>query len=181
MKLRKGKNGSTSINLALAAMLSVAAAAPVNGVAASLTTSLTGTNNDLVFTAKLKGVAGNAITIAYIDPGEETATETVVVTGSNIVVTLRSVDSVLSTSAQVKTAIEANALANALVSIANSGADTGEGAVIAMAEDALEGGVDCTVKDSAGFLYHDGYLYFTPAETRVSDDTWRRLELSALA
>lgn len=110
--------------------------------AATLTTALAGANNDMVFTAKSTGTGGNAITIAYIDPGEETATESVVVVGSAIAVTLRSVSTDLSTAAQVKTAIEAAAPAHALVSIANSGGDTGAGEVIALTATALSGGVN---------------------------------------
>lgn len=157
-----------------------AAAAPVNAVAAALTTVLTGTNNDLVFTAKAKGVSGNSITVAYIDPGVETATESVVVTGSAIAVTLRSVSSVLSTATQVKAAIEANAEASALVSVANSGADTGAGSVIALAATALTGGIDGTTGVAWEQRHNGGYVYVNASDTAalVSTANWRRFQLA---
>ena len=178
--LRLGQTGSRSLNKALSGQVTepAAAAAPVNGVAAALTTALTGNNNDLVFTAKTKGAAGNSITITYVDPGEETATETVEVTGTDIVVTLRSVSATLSTAAQVKAAIEADAGANALVAVANAAANDGSGSVIAMAEDALEGGVDCTVAEAGSFVFNGGYLYYTPTATTKSSATWVRSQFA---
>jgi len=157
-------------------------AAPVNAVAATLTTALTGANNDMVFTAKVKGVVGNAITVSYVDPGEETAAESVAVTGSDIVVTLRSVSSVLSTAAQVKTAIEASAAAAALVTVANYSTDTGAGAVIALAETALEGGVDGTVGTAWEQRYYDGYAYVCASDTGnlISGANWKKWQLTTV-
>lgn len=117
---------------------------PVNASAATLSTSLTGTNNDLDFTAVTAGLAGNLITIAYVNPGAETASESVSVSGTAITVTLRSVSSTLSTAAQVKAAIEANAEADALVSVANKSGNDGSGVVTAMTATALAGGVNAT-------------------------------------
>lgn len=176
--LRGGQQSNYQLNKRLTALrlLSPAAAlaAPVNAVAALLTTALTGANNDLVFTAKVKGTAGNSITVAYINPGQEAAAEVVTVNGSDIVVTLRSVSSVLSTAAQVKAAIEAKAEAAALVSVANSGADTGAGAVIAMAEAPLAGGVDGTVGVAWEQRWHNGVLYVnaSAAAATVSTANW---------
>ncbi len=124
--------------------------------AATLTTALTGANNDMVFTAKNGGIAnsiyggtnGNAITVRYVDPGVETATEVVAVVGTAITVTLRNVSTVLSTAAQVKTAIEASAAASALVTVANASANTGAGAVIALAATPLAGGLNYVAEQS---------------------------------
>jgi hypothetical protein len=55
-------------------------------VAATLTTALTGTNNDLVYTAKTAGAAGNAITVAYAQPTSN-GSISVAVSGSAITVT----------------------------------------------------------------------------------------------
>lgn len=170
--LKQGQIGSKSINRELLRVLSVASAAPVNGEAASLTTALTGADNDLVFTAKIKGTGGNAISVSYVDPGEETAEESVDVSGTDIVVTLRSVSATLSTAAQVKAAIEASSEADALVSVANSGGDDGSGSVIAMAEDALEGGIDCTIAEALTVVYYGGYMYFTPTATTTASASW---------
>src|SRR6266446_6903117 len=74
-----------------------------------------GADNDLQASAFNPGVAGNAITIALIDPGMETAQETVVVDGTAISVTLRSVSGVLSSLNQVLTALSNSVAAAALV------------------------------------------------------------------
>lgn len=159
---------------------SVAASAPVNAVAAALTTVLAGVNNDLVFTAKTRGASGNAITVAYINPGTETATESVAVNGNAISVTLRSVAGVLSTATQVKTAIDGNASSSALVSVANSGADTAAGNVTAMAATALAGGIDGTVgiaweqRSNGGFVYVNA----SDSDALVSTANWRRFTLA---
>jgi hypothetical protein len=113
---------------------------------ATLTTALAGANNDLVYTAKLSGVEGNTISIEYENPGVETPTETVTVTaGTAIKVVLRSVTGVLSTAAQVQTAIQGHAAANALVSIANAAGNNGTGAVIDMNAVNLTGGAGMNV------------------------------------
>lgn len=57
-------------------------------VAAALTTALTGTNNDVVFTAKTKGTAGNSINIVYVDPGDVGHPLSCTVSGTTITVGL---------------------------------------------------------------------------------------------
>jgi len=119
--------------------------APTASVAASLTTALTGTNNDLVFTARTGGVVGNGITITYTDPGT-THTLSVVVTGKDIVITLGyAAGAIISTAANIKTLIDADSDAVVLVSVANAGSNDGTGLVTAMAKTALTGGSDTGV------------------------------------
>lgn len=182
--ISRGKGGTSEINKRFTAVRklipSLAAGAPVNAVAAALSTALTGANNDLDYTAKTKGTAGNSITIAYVNPGTETATEAVAVVGTAITVTLRSVSSVLSTAAQVKAAIEANTAANALVSIANKSANDGTGAVIALTATALSGGVDGTVGDAWEQRFYGGYVYVnaSAAAATVSTANWYKWQLT---
>jgi hypothetical protein len=108
---------------------------------ASLTTVLAGANNDLVFTAKTPGTAGNSITIAYVDPGGVTATLGVVVAGSAITVNLgRAASAINTTATALKAAIDADPTASTMVSVANSGADNGSGLVTAMSQTPLTGG-----------------------------------------
>jgi hypothetical protein len=57
-------------------------------VAAALTTSLTGTHNDLVFTARNAGTGGNSLTVAYIDPAESDSPISVTFDGTDLVVNL---------------------------------------------------------------------------------------------
>lgn len=140
--------------------------------AASLSTALTGVNNDLDFTAVGDGADGNYISIKYVDPGVETATETVSVSetggsagGPLITVTLRSVSSTLSTAAQVKTAIEASARASALVTVANKAANDGTGVVTAMAAARLASGA------------WDGTTGGYTNKTTMAADHWRARDL----
>jgi len=102
---------------------------PPDSVAASLAKDFTALHADLVFTAKAGGVLGNSITIEFVDPAQEEAAEVVDVVGSAITVTLRSVSTVLSTAAQVKTAIEGEAAADALISVAFAAGQNGSGLV----------------------------------------------------
>lgn len=152
---------------------------PENAVASSLTTALAGDNNDLVFTARTKGVAGDNISIAYVDPEKETAEESVAVTGTDIVVTLRSVSSTLSTAAQVIAAIEGDTKADALVTVAvASGNDTGQGEVIAMAADNLENGADGTVGVKGQLVFDASYIYVCTAANTIADANWKKASIS---
>lgn len=117
---------------------------PVTSIAppkATLTTSLTGSNNDLVYTAIRRGQWGNAVNVTYVDPGGATATLAVTVEGFKISVALGRAASAINTTASVlSAAISANADAAQLVTIANSGADDGTGLVTALAQTFLSGG-----------------------------------------
>lgn len=108
---------------------------------ASLTTALTGTNNDLVFTALKRGPWGNAISVTYVDPGGTSATLSVVVEGFKITVNLgRASSAINTTAAALSAAVLANADAAQLVSIANAASNDGTGLVTALAETFLAGG-----------------------------------------
>lgn len=124
-----------------------------NTVHASLTTALAGANNDLVFTAVALGTPGNAITVAYVDPGGTTAALSVVVVGNAITVNLARAASAISTIASdIIAAIIASAPASALVTVANAAANNGTGLVIAMGATNLTGGVDAAFVDVAVVL-----------------------------
>lgn len=115
---------------------------------AALTTALAGANNDLVFTAVPLGTPGNAITVAYVDPGGTTAVLGVVVVGNAITVNLgRAASAINSTAALIAAAIAASAPAAALVTVANAAANDGTGLVIAMGATNLTGGVDAAFVD----------------------------------
>jgi uncharacterized protein (UPF0333 family) len=125
-------------------------------VAATLDTDSTqGANAAVIYTANNAndGFAGNRISVEYVvptDDDEAHALAVEVVEGSNefgdtylISVSLE-VDTdgstILSTADEVKAAVEANALADALVSVADKAANDGSGVVSAFAETALSGG-----------------------------------------
>jgi len=118
---------------------------------ATLTTNLTGENNDLVFTAKTGGARigpGNDIAVRYINPGATTVACTVAVSEltdalktQEIAVTLKHDGTdITALASDVKTAIENSAAAAALVTVAYAGSDTGAGVVTAMASTNLTGG-----------------------------------------
>lgn len=109
---------------------------------ATLTTSLAGANNDLVFRARDAGGKGNGISIAYINPGTPSAALSVTVAGSAITVNLATngASAITSTASEVAAAIAAVWNADKLVTITNSGADTGAGVVTALAATNLAGG-----------------------------------------
>jgi len=106
-----------------------------------LTTALAGANNDLVYTARDGGPGGNEITVNYVVAGANTLL-TVTVGGKEIVVNVATDGASVATSTAtlVKAAVEANADAALLVTIALAGSDTGAGIVAALAATPLAGG-----------------------------------------
>lgn len=126
--------------------------APDDNVQASLDTDLTGANNDLAYTAVAAGEDGNAVTIAYVDPGENNAVLEVLVSGTDIVVNLATDgDGLITTTADdIVTALEADTGASALVTVANKAANDGTGVVTALEATLLADGADGTGRGVAG-------------------------------
>lgn len=118
----------------------VTVAYSVTNTSASLTTSITGTQNDLVFTAVEPGAAGNEISVTYVVAGNSTPL-TVTVNDKDIIVNVATNGggSATSTAAQVKTAVEGNTAAAALVTVANAPSNDGSGTVAAMPKTNLSG------------------------------------------
>jgi hypothetical protein len=111
---------------------------------ASLSTSLTGNNNDLVFTAKEAGTEANSIRVRYVDPGAPSASLSVGVSGNDITVNLATDGSsvITSTATQVKDAVNAHATAKNMVSAALKSGNDGTGVVTALAFTNLANGTD---------------------------------------
>lgn len=109
---------------------------------ATLSTNLTGNNNDLVFTSVATGTAGNAVTVAYIDPSANDAELEIVVDGTDIVVNLATDNAgvITTTGDDIKAAILESEEASALVTVADKAANDGSGVVTALTETALSGG-----------------------------------------
>jgi autotransporter-associated beta strand protein len=98
---------------------------------AAFTTGLTGPNNDLTFTAIAPGADGEAISIQYLDAITPGTPFGISVTGNAIQVTL-AIDSgnfITTTAANIKAAIEGNAAAAALVSVAFAPGNDGSGLI----------------------------------------------------
>lgn len=113
--------------------------------AATLTTSLTGTNNDLKYTAAAATSGGNDTRVRYVVSGNNTALS-VSVSGSDITVNVATDGSgnPTSTAAQVRTAVNASGPASALVSAADAPGNDGTGVVTALAYTNLTGGLSST-------------------------------------
>jgi phage tail sheath protein FI len=115
-------------------------------VKATLQTGVVANNNALTVTSKLAGELGNSSSLRMVNPGTNSAALSVSVSGRDVTVNLATNASgvITTTAAQVKTAIESNASANALLLVANTGASTGAGVVTALRRAALTGGLDDT-------------------------------------
>ena len=149
---------------------------PVNAVAASFETDLTGDNNDLEFTAKTKGAPGNSIEIAYIDPEGNDQNLAIVVDGKSIIVNLATgaTGDITTTAEDIATAIAADEDADALVEVANKDGNNGTGVVEAIEAEALEGGVDGTPALKGAVLIDATRLYTAPEGNTVSGANWLR-------
>ena len=147
---------------------------------ASLTTSLSGSDNDLVFTAVAGGQGGNSINIIYSVSGANTPLS---VSVDGFVITVHVAtdggSAATSTSAQVMAAIQANADASALVTVANATSNSGAGVVTALSITPLtEGSLGITqpssvVADATNKHYFTGNDGQTMLEVVSSDGSSR--------
>lgn len=125
---------------------------PHAGTTATLTTSLTGSNNDLVYSAAYPGAFGNNISVAYVTPGTNNAVLGVVISYASgtanptITVNLATNGSaaITSTAAQIKAAVLADPVAGRLVTIANAASNDGTGVVTALSSTPLASGANGT-------------------------------------
>lgn len=124
-------------------------------VAASLTTSLTGANNDVTFTAKNAGIAGNSLTVAYVDPSENSAELSFTFDGTDLVISLAtdSEGAITTTGQDIVDLVSANPSIYGHIGAANASSNTGAGVVTALSETALSGGTNGTF---ASFASGDG-------------------------
>jgi hypothetical protein len=121
-----------------------------NGAGATMTTSLSGDNNDLVWSARLTGEYGNRIAVVYdaTVPAGTVYLDTEPVGlagGDNPAVTIVVGISGGEVANDIKASIAAIPLINNLVSVSNAGGNDGSGAVTAMSRTFLTGGVDSPV------------------------------------
>lgn len=137
---RTGGRIASSINGRSGAVARGSGAVPPR---AAGTVAPSGTNNDLVFTAREPGVGGNAIRVRIVVSGNNTALS-VSVSGNDITINSATNGSAVATStaAQVKTAVEGSAPATALVSVAHASGNDGTGTVAAVGYVTLAGGTN---------------------------------------
>lgn len=159
---------------------------PDDAAYATVNVNPTGNDNGLTFTALAPGVGGNEISIVYVDPEENDAALTVTVSGAAITVNLATseVGAITTTAAEIKTAIEAHAVADTLVAVTILTSDTGtgddgSGVVTAMAEASLTGGAGTGIgvlakggmyiDETNGNVYRNSGTTAEPAYTQLSD------------
>lgn len=113
-------------------------------VKAKLSTGVVASNTAQTWTAKTYGVLGNKISLKLVDPKANSQALAVSVSGQAITVSLATsgAGAITTTAALLKTALEANTAANALVGVVNTGASTGAGTLAALATTFLSGGED---------------------------------------
>lgn len=150
----------------------------VGAVAATLTTALTGANNDITLTAIVRGISGNGITLALVDPGGNNQALAVTVTGTDISASLAtgSGGAITTTANQLLAAIAASA-AGTLVTGAIATGNDGTGIVTALTKTALSGGalagttytssLDVQGFDAAYFSLASGATFNTPTSVTV--------------
>lgn len=111
-------------------------------VGASLTTAIAGVNNDITYTAKVEGLAGNSIRVTYV-VAAGTVARSIVVAGNDITVNLATTAGVVNateTATNIVAAINATTAAAAKLTAAVKTGDTGAGLLAAMALTNLAGG-----------------------------------------
>jgi len=143
-----GAGGTLAFVRALAAPNTITLEGADSPVQASLTTALTGDNNDLVFTAVPLGRLGNDVRIRYVDPAANSSSLSIAVSGRDITINLatNSGGAITTTGNSIRSAFNPvdnpqNAAAQALLTVANAAGNTGTGAVTAMGWTALTGGL----------------------------------------
>jgi len=129
---------------------------------ASLTTALTGTNNDLIFRARRAGVAGNSITVAYVVAGLSTPLS-IAVTDQDIIVNVETNGSgdAISTAAEIQAALAADPGASSLLYAVLASGDDGTGVVIALAETPLAGGSEVLTEQFVGAMTEETVVNMT--------------------
>lgn len=168
---------------------------PVNGVLASLSTALTGDNNDITFTSKLPGAVGNNIAISYTKPDEVSAklglTVTTTVLGNGVYSFLIDVSlatdsskNITTKASDIVTLVNGHAQAKKLVLAENKGEDTGAGVVIALlaANGKLANGVAGTVAKGNALMTDGTNLYICVSADGNSTvgANWKKIQLAAL-
>lgn len=139
--------GPRPVRTVRSGVIGIVGTAPDAGgaIAATLITGRVSANTAIEYTADAAGIAGNLITINLVDPGSNSATLSVAVSGSAITVNLATDVSgvVTSTAAEVIAAVNGDATAGALVTAANATGSSGAGVVKpTLRAIALSGGAD---------------------------------------
>ena len=138
-------------------------------VAATLIVDPAGANNALLYTAITAGAVGNRISVTYVDPDANNSPLDVDVSDQAILVYLATgvAGAITTIASEIDAAIAAHPVASLMVTVANSGGDTGVGLVTAMPLDYLAGGVGADIETPAGGILT---RLWTFAPTMDADD-----------
>ena len=154
-------------------------AAPVSYVNATYTSTMDGANNDIVLTANWAswgGTLGNSIDFTLVDPGEAAwpmEIDANTTTGA-ISITLTSDGSINTTATELIAAIEADDDASAIVAVALSGSDTGDGVVTALSKQDLSGGINGTAGTTGEIRYYLNDLYYLLSGSTYANALWKK-------
>jgi hypothetical protein len=133
--------GSQSVTLALEGSWDFDPTNP--GAQATVTTAMTGANNDITITAREAGLGGNEISLTLTDPSGNDQTQKVTVTANyaiNVLLATSGAGAITSTAQQVVDPINAHPLASKLVSAIVKVGDSGATAVTALSQTFLASG-----------------------------------------
>jgi len=124
-----------------------------DGTLGTTTVDCTNSDSDLTFTAKSKHIGSDTISIEYIDPGGASQSLDITVDDRKITVDLATstASAITSTAADIKTAIENDTDANALVTV-EFAETSGTGIVNAITEQQLTGQKSLEIKIGEGNL-----------------------------
>ena len=115
-----------------------------SGTYATLTTALVGNNNDILYTARKRGISGNIIQVQYVDPATPSQPLTFDLVGSLIKVNLRTNASsqIVTTAEEILTGISEASHVKSLVKPVLAAGNNGTGIVTVLAATNLAGGED---------------------------------------
>lgn len=146
VRVTEAESSSTPIQSVNASVIGIVGTAPdaIAEAKSSLTTGTAASDNGITWTAKADGTLGDAVSVALIDPAANSASLSIAVNGNAITVSLATDASgvITTTATALQTAIEADADAASLVTVADTGDSDGTGVVAAVAKTFLAGGVD---------------------------------------
>lgn len=132
--------------------------------AATLSTSFSASNSNLIFTAKEKGAAGNSVKVALVKADAADQTLSVAVSSKTITVNLAtdSAKAITSAANDVIAIILETAEAKALVDVKPATSNNGTGIVEALVETALAGGAAGAGGTAEGVLMNDVDVTYGP-------------------
>ena len=156
---------------------------PLNAIAAKAETEFGVANAEMVINANIKGVDYNGWKINLIDPKGNSEKLAIFVNETNktidISLATSEVGAITTKASDIKTAVEAHAIANKIIAVDYAEENTGAG-IVKATELELANGVDGTVCQDINVIVQDdktGQLYVNILPNSIHDTNWRKLNL----